>query len=61
MTHTRVFGPGGAMEAFEAANKAGKCRFFGFTGHADPHPHCAAVRRSTTGPTLEYWRKKVEP
>jgi predicted aldo/keto reductase-like oxidoreductase len=32
----RIFGPGGAIEAFEAAKKAGKCRFIGFTGHHDP-------------------------
>ena len=32
----RIFAPGGALEAFEAARKAGKCRFIGFTGHADP-------------------------
>jgi aryl-alcohol dehydrogenase-like predicted oxidoreductase len=32
----RVLGPGGALEAFVAAKKAGKCRFIGFTGHADP-------------------------
>jgi len=31
-----VLGPGGALEAFVAAKKAGKCRFIGFTGHADP-------------------------
>jgi uncharacterized protein len=31
-----IFGPGGAMEAFAAAKKAGKCRFIGFTGHHDP-------------------------
>ena len=35
----RIFGPGGAIEAFEAAKKAGKCRFFGFTGHHDPYVH----------------------
>ncbi len=35
----RIFGPGGAMEAFEAAKKAGKCRFIGFTGHRDPYVH----------------------
>ena len=28
--------PGGALEAFVAAKKAGKCRYIGFTGHADP-------------------------
>ena len=32
----RVLAPGGALEAFAAAKKAGKCRFIGFTGHADP-------------------------
>ncbi len=28
-----IFGPGGAMEAFEAAKKAGKIRFVGFSAH----------------------------
>jgi aryl-alcohol dehydrogenase-like predicted oxidoreductase len=32
----RILAPGGALEAFENAKKAGKCRFIGFTGHADP-------------------------
>ena len=32
----RILAPGGALEAFVAAKKAGKCRFIGFTGHADP-------------------------
>jgi uncharacterized protein len=40
----RIFAPGGAMEAFEAARKAGKCRFFGFTGHHDPHTHVAMLK-----------------
>ena len=40
----RIFAPGGAMEAFEAAKKAGKCRFFGFTGHHDPHAHVAMLK-----------------
>jgi aryl-alcohol dehydrogenase-like predicted oxidoreductase len=35
----RVFAAGGAIEAFEAAKKAGKCRFIGFTGHHDPDAH----------------------
>jgi predicted aldo/keto reductase-like oxidoreductase len=34
-----ALGPGGAIEAFEAAKKAGKCRFIGFTGHFDPNIH----------------------
>ncbi len=39
----KIFGPGGAIEAFEAAKKAGKCRFIGFTGHHDPHVHTAML------------------
>jgi predicted aldo/keto reductase-like oxidoreductase len=35
----RIFAPGGAMEAFLEAKKAGKLRFIGFTGHKDPHVH----------------------
>jgi predicted aldo/keto reductase-like oxidoreductase len=30
----RILGPGGAMEAFEAAKKAGKVRFLGFSAHS---------------------------
>ena len=40
----RVFSPGGAIEAFEAAKKAGKCRYFGFTGHHDPQAHLAMLK-----------------
>ena len=40
-----VFGPGGAIEAFEAAKKAGKARFIGFTGHHDPAVHLEMLRR----------------
>ncbi len=32
----QIFGPGGAIEAFAAAKKAGKVRFVGVTGHHDP-------------------------
>lgn len=35
----RIFGDGGAIEAVQAARKAGKVRFIGFTGHKDPHVH----------------------
>jgi aryl-alcohol dehydrogenase-like predicted oxidoreductase len=35
----RIFAPGGAMEAMQAAHKAGKLRFIGFTGHKDPLVH----------------------
>ncbi len=40
----QIFGPGGAIEAFEAAKKAGKCRFIGFTGHRDPAVHLEMLR-----------------
>jgi predicted aldo/keto reductase-like oxidoreductase len=35
----RIFRPGGAQEAVDAAKKAGKVRFVGFTGHKDPFVH----------------------
>jgi len=41
----QIFSPGGAIEAFEAAKKAGKCRFFGFTGHHNPHVHLAMLKK----------------
>lgn len=40
----KLLSPGGAMEAFEAAKKAGKCRFIGFTGHYDPDAHAALIK-----------------
>jgi aryl-alcohol dehydrogenase-like predicted oxidoreductase len=41
----RLLAPNGALEAFEAAKKAGKCRFIGFTGHADPAVNLALLRQ----------------
>jgi uncharacterized protein len=35
----RIFGPDGGMEAAVAAQKAGKIRFIGFTGHKSPAMH----------------------
>src|SRR5438270_7781937 len=35
----RVFAEGGAIEALTEAQKAGKIRFIGFTGHKDPSIH----------------------
>jgi predicted aldo/keto reductase-like oxidoreductase len=40
----KILALGGAMEAFEAAKKAGKCRFIGFTGHFDPEVHAALLK-----------------
>jgi len=39
-----VMKPGGAMETFEAAKTAGKCRLIGFTGHFDPAAHAAMLK-----------------
>ena len=39
-----IFAPRGAIEAFEAAKKAGKCRFIGFTGHHDPTIHLEMLK-----------------
>jgi len=45
MAHVeQIFGPQGAIEAFVAAKKAGKCRFIGFTGHHDPEVHLAMLK-----------------
>jgi predicted aldo/keto reductase-like oxidoreductase len=35
----KIFGPGGALEAFVQAKKQGKVRHIGFTGHHDPAIH----------------------
>ena len=35
----RFFAPGGALEAFLDAKKAGKIKYIGFTGHKDPAIH----------------------
>jgi len=35
----RIFAEGGANEAVVAAQKSGKIRYIGFTGHKDPHIH----------------------
>jgi predicted aldo/keto reductase-like oxidoreductase len=40
----KILAPGGALEAFEAAKNAGKCRFIGFTGHYDPEVHAALLK-----------------
>lgn len=40
----QALGPGGAIEAFEAAKQSGKCRFIGFTGHFDPGIHVQMMK-----------------
>lgn len=39
-----VFGEDGAIEALRVAQKAGKLRFIGFTGHKSPEIHLAMLR-----------------
>jgi diketogulonate reductase-like aldo/keto reductase len=43
----RVFAPGGAIEALVAAQKAGKIRFIGFTGHKSPAYHLHMINVAT--------------
>jgi aryl-alcohol dehydrogenase-like predicted oxidoreductase len=42
----QIFAPGGAMEAFEEAKKAGKCRFIGYTNCRDPEVHVEMLRHA---------------
>ena len=42
----RTFAPGGAIEAFEAAKKAGKCRFIGYSNCRDPLVHVEMLRHA---------------
>ena len=39
----RIFDEGGAHEALQASQKAGKVRFAGFTGHKDPRVHLSML------------------
>jgi len=57
----KIFGPGGAIEAFEAAKKAGKCRFMGFTGHKDPHVHLAMLKAYDKYDTILMPLNAVDP
>ncbi|HEY4261513.1 MAG TPA: aldo/keto reductase [Schlesneria sp.] len=43
----RIFAEGGAHEAVVAAQKAGKVRFIGFTGHKDPLVHLRMLQVAT--------------
>src|ERR1700720_1660317 len=44
---TRIFARGGAMEAVLEAQKAGKVRFIGFTGHKSPDIHLQMLATAT--------------
>jgi aryl-alcohol dehydrogenase-like predicted oxidoreductase len=42
----RCFAAGGCIEALVLAQRAGKIRFLGFTGHKDPNIHLAMLREA---------------
>ena len=42
----QTFAPGGAIEAFEAAKKAGKCRFIGYSNCRDPEVHVEMLKHA---------------
>jgi len=44
----RIFASGGALEAAEAARKAGKIRYIGFTGHKNPDIHLLMLNTAMT-------------
>jgi aryl-alcohol dehydrogenase-like predicted oxidoreductase len=44
----RVFAPGGGMEAVVEAQKAGKVRYIGFTGHKSPDIHLKMLQTADT-------------
>ena len=44
----RIFGSAGGMEAVLAAQKAGKVRFIGFTGHKNPAMHLHMLETADT-------------
>ena len=44
----RIFAPQGCLEALEAARRAGKIRYIGFTGHKDPDIHLKMLNTGFT-------------
>lgn len=44
----RIFAPGGSLEAMAAAQRAGKVRFIGFTGHKHPDIHLRMLEAGNT-------------
>ena len=42
----QIFAPGGAIEAFLAAKKSGKCRFIGYSNCRDPQVHLAMLKHA---------------
>lgn len=42
----QIFAPGGAIEAFEGAKKAGKCRFIGYSNCRNPEVHVAMLKHA---------------
>jgi len=44
----RIFSPGGALEAVRDAQKAGKVRYIGFTGHKSPDIHLKMLETASS-------------
>ena len=57
----QFLGAGGALEAFEAARKAGKCRFLGFTGHYDPEALLTLLKAYSKWDTILMPLNAVDP
>ncbi|HVY61568.1 MAG TPA: aldo/keto reductase [Planctomycetota bacterium] len=57
----RCFAKGGAVEALEAAKKAGKVRFVGFTGHRDPKLHLEMLAHGFPFDTIQMPLNPADP
>jgi aryl-alcohol dehydrogenase-like predicted oxidoreductase len=57
----RIFGPGGALEAFVRAKEQGKVRHIGFTGHMDPGVHLRMLAGFDGWETVQHPVNLVDP
>lgn len=57
----KIFGPGGAAEAFRKAKEQGKVRHIGFTGHRDPQVHLRMMRETEQWETVQMPINCVDP
>jgi predicted aldo/keto reductase-like oxidoreductase len=57
----KIFGPGGAAEAFRKAKEQGKVRHIGFTGHRDPEVHLRMMRETDQWETVQMPINCVDP
>jgi aryl-alcohol dehydrogenase-like predicted oxidoreductase len=57
----KIFGPGGALEAFVKAKKEGKVRHIGFTGHHDPSVHLRLLEGFDGWETVQHPVNLIDP